>query len=264
MTEPSLHLHPRYHRWHVDPGVDWVEANTTWAHLDWQIPLDRAALVLVDVWDRHYLKDTAARAEEIIQQRLRPLVAACRGAGLAVVHAPSPKQAEGHPNWLRLDGWDAPAWPRDETWPPPAFRKREGAYARYRPPDEPRDGERQALRAGLRIHPDLEPAGQEPVVATGAELHRWCCSRGVLFLLFAGFNTNACILHRDYGTLDMDRRGYMVLIVRDGTTGMESAETHDGLWQTRGAVLLLEMFGRYSVTCDEIIAGLPAAGLPVR
>ena len=76
-----LHIRPRYHRWHVDPGVEWVESNTTHDHLDWSIPLSQAALVLVDVWDRHYLKDTHARAEEIIQQRLRPLVDRCRAAG---------------------------------------------------------------------------------------------------------------------------------------------------------------------------------------
>ena len=65
--ERVLRISPRYHRWHVDPGVEWVEANTGYAHLDWDISLSRAALVLVDVWERHYLKDTEARAEKIIR-----------------------------------------------------------------------------------------------------------------------------------------------------------------------------------------------------
>ena len=257
MSDAVLHIRPRYHRWHVDPGVDWLEANTTYAHLDWRIPLSQVALVLLDCWDRHYLKDTEARAEAIIQDTLRPLVDAARGAGLPIVHAPSPQQAQKHPNWLNLDGWDTPGHPDDDAWPPPAFRQRSGVFADYKLPKEPRDAEREAHRAGLTIHPDLQPAEGEAVVATGEELHGWCRAQGVLFLLFAGFNTNACILHRDYGTLDMSRRGYTVLIVRDCTTGMESAETHAELWQTRGAVLLLEMFGRYSVTADELVRGLP-------
>src|SRR6516165_8810304 len=58
-----LHVQPRYHHWHVDPGVEWIETNTGYAHLDWTIPLGQAALVLVDVWDHHYLKDAEARAE---------------------------------------------------------------------------------------------------------------------------------------------------------------------------------------------------------
>ena len=38
---------------------------------------------------------------------------------------------------------------------------------------------------------------------------------------------------------------------------MESFETHENLGQTRGAVLFLEMFGHYSLTSRELIAGLP-------
>ncbi len=72
-----------------------------------------------------------------------------------------------------------------------------------------------------------------------------------------GFNTNACILMRDYGTLAMGRRGYEIILLRDCTTGMESFETHENLGQTRGAVLFLEMFGHYSLTSGELIAGLP-------
>ena len=66
-----------------------------------------------------------------------------------------------------------------------------------------------------------------------------------------------CILARDYGTLAMHARGYEIIIVRDCTTGMESFETQEGLWQTRGAILLLEMTRRYSISSDELLAGLP-------
>ncbi len=256
MTEAAIRLRPRYHRWHVDPGVDWIESNTTYAHLDWTIPRDQCALVLLDVWNQHYLKDPEARAEAISRQRLRPLLQSCRTAGLPIVHAPSPPQAKEHPQWLQLQGWDEPSWPQDDSWPPRRFRRSEGEYAAYRQPDEPRDPEREAHRAGLRIHPDMQPEPGEPVVATGQELHLWCREKGVLFLLFAGFNTNACILHRDYGTIDMNRRGYTVVIVRDCTTGMESAQTHEALGQTINAILLSEMFGRYSVSSEEMISGL--------
>ena len=256
MAAEEIQLSPRYYRWHVDPGVDWVESNTSHAHLDWSIPRTQCALVLLDVWNQHYLKDTEARAERIIQQRLRPLLAACRQAGLPIVHAPSPGQAQEHPQWLQQPGWDEPSWPEDDNWPPQEFRRNEGEFSRYRLPDEPRDAERRAVRGGLQMHPDVQPVDGEPVIATGQELHLWCRDQGILFLLFAGFNTNACILHRDYGTIDMSRRGYTVIIVRDCTTGMESAATHETLGQTNNAILLSEMFGRYSITSHELIRGL--------
>ena len=111
---------------------------------------------------------------------------------------------------------------------------------------------------GKSMHPHVRPEDNEVVVATGEELHRYCREQRILFLFFLGFNTNACILTRDYGTIQMSKRGYEVILVRDCTTGMESFETSDQLLQTRGAILFLEMFGRYSVTSDELIAGLPA------
>jgi hypothetical protein len=91
--EPVLSVKPRYYRWHVDPGEEWLEKNTGYARLDWEIPVSQAALVVVDVWDRHYIKDPEERAERIIQERIRPLLTACRKAGLQIIHAPSPPRA---------------------------------------------------------------------------------------------------------------------------------------------------------------------------
>jgi nicotinamidase-related amidase len=102
----------------------------------------------------------------------------------------------------------------------------------------------------------VQPVGDEPVVANGDELHRYCQEHEILFLMFAGFNANACVLVNDYGTLAMFQRGYEVIIVRDCTTGMESFSTQAAQSQTTGAILFLEMFGKYSVTSDEIRTGM--------
>ena len=251
----TLSVHPRYYRWYADPGVEWLETNTDYATLNWNIPLSQAALVLVDVWQRHYIKDTEARAETIINSNLVPLVAACRRSGLQVIHAPSPPVAKLHPNWLKLVPASEMNTKRD-SWPPAAFRNLNGAYQAYSRPEEPREAERQSLPP-LTFHPKIVPVGKEAVVATGEELHRYCKQQGILFLIFAGFNTNACILSRDYGTLQMSNRGYQVMLVRDCTTGMESKYMQADLSQTTGAILLLEMFGQYSVASGEIIKGLP-------
>lgn len=251
----TLRVRPRYYRWHVDPGIEWLEANTDYAQLDWTIPLEQAALVLVDVWDRHYLKDAAARAETIINQRFVPLLAGCRSAGLKIIHAPSPPQAQRHPNWIGADRkLERSAVASD--WPPGEFRSKSGQFAAYARPVEPREPELAQLRSGLKIHQKVQPVGSEPVIATGDELHDLCRQAGILFLFFAGFNTNACILVRDYGTLAMSQRGYEVILLRDCTTGMESRETLPSLGQTNGAILFLEMFGQYSTTSNELLAGI--------
>jgi nicotinamidase-related amidase len=251
----TLHVRPRYYRWHVDPGVEWLEANTDHAHLDWMIPLPQAALVLVDVWDRHYLKDAEARAEAIINEKFVPLLAGCRRAGLKIIHAPSPPQAKQHPNWVGTAREPERPTPASD-WPPPEFRGKSGAFTAYGRPAEPREPELSLLRSRLRVHRQVVPVGDEPVVATGDELHDVCRKAGILFLFFAGFNTNACILVRDYGTLAMSQRGYEVILLRDCTTGMESSQSLPTFAQTNGAILLLEMFGQYSITSDDLLAGL--------
>jgi nicotinamidase-related amidase len=248
-----LHIKPRYHRWHVDPGVEWLETNTGYATLDWTIPLSQTALVLVDVWQRHYLKDTEERAEKIIQKNLVPLVDACRKEGMKVIHAPSSHVARQHPNWVKLVRPDEPLTKRD-NWPPEDFKHLAGEYKGYSRPHEPREAERQSLPE-LTFHPQIVPVSDEAVVANGEELHRYCKQNGILFLFFAGFNTNACILSRDYGTIQMSNRGYQVILVRDCTTGMETRDTQPTMSQTQGAILLLEMFGQHSITSEELIAG---------
>ncbi|HEY0666971.1 MAG TPA: isochorismatase family protein [Sphingobacteriaceae bacterium] len=250
----SLHIKPRYHRWHVDPGVEWLETNTGYKTLDWTIPVSQTALVLLDVWQRHYIKDTEARGETIIQEKLVPLIAECRKKGMPIIHAPSPPVAKIHPNWVKLVS-ENEMTPQRDNWPPRDFLNLSGQFQSYRRPKEPREAEKQSLPP-LRIHPDTQPLPNEPVVATGEELHRYCKKNGILFLIFAGFNTNACILSRDYGATQMSGRGYQVVLVRDCTTGMETKETQPTLSQTNGAILILEMFGQYSVTSEEMIKGL--------
>mgnify|MGYP002847624170 CR=1 FL=1 len=254
--EPTVHIRPRYYRWHVDPGIEWTETNTGYAWLDWEITLSQTALVLVDVWDKHYLADTAARTDEIIRQKIQPLLKVARQTGLQLIHAPSPRLAARYPSLRPF-----PNTPENRPgldWPPPAFRRKEGEYQRFALPFEPRGSERDALAATYRIHPAVEPENNDVVIATGDELHRYCTEREILFLFYAGFNTNACILLRDYGTLEMARRGYEIALLRDCTTGMESCHTHAELGQTRSAILALEMFGKYTVTSDELVTGLKA------
>lgn len=258
----SLHIRPRYYRWYVDPSVEWIETNTGYAELDWEIPISQAAMVLVDVWNRHYLKDTEVRAKAIVQEKIVPLLSACREAGLQIIHAPSPSLAKQHPAWVGLSKDDNTSVGRQEDWPPAEFRSKSGIYKPYARPVEPRGEERAKHVAALEMHPQVQPEGDDVVIATGEELHQYCKQKGVLFLFYLGFNTNACILLRDYGTLRMHERGYEIIIVRDCGTGMESFETHDQLWQTRGAILFLEMFGKYSISSEDLIAGLVGASEP--
>ena len=70
----TLRISPRYYRWHVDRGVEWLETNTSYNYLDWRMPVTQVGLVLLDLWQRHYLKDTEERTEKVIDDKLVPLL----------------------------------------------------------------------------------------------------------------------------------------------------------------------------------------------
>jgi len=254
-TDNVLRIRPRYYRLFTDPGVALAERNFGYRELEWEIPLDQAALVCLDVWNWHFAEETLARIEEITVGRIAPLVEACRHGGLQVVHAPAWPVAQKHPNWVNLipeEEKPRPAWPNSPAWPPAEFRRKAGAYARYARPAETQEADRNRHRETLRdFHPAVRPEGDEAVVAGGEELHRLCAQRGILFLFYIGFNTNACIVLRDYGTYAMLARGYEVILVRDCTTGMETHETLATLACTVGQIASLEQFGVYTVTADQ-------------
>lgn len=253
ISDEKLHVKPRFHNWIVDEDEEWLELNTGQAKLNWNIPVSQCALVLLDVWQRHYLKEPEERAEKIINEKYVPLLKKCREYGMEVIHCPSPQVAKTHPNWVKLMS-NAEMKPAPDNWPPKEFRNLSGQFTAFRRPSTPKEAERDSLTP-LTFHPKVVPVNNEAVIGYGEELHRYCKQKGILFLFFAGFNTNACMITRDYGALQMNYRGYQVSVIRDCTTGMESRESQAGLLQTNGALLFFEMFGQYTVSSDEIIYG---------
>ena len=260
----QLHIRPRYHRRHVDPGTAWEESNTGPARLEWDFPLASAALVLIDVWDRFFLQDTLRRQELIIRDRIVPLLEASREAGLQIIHAPEPRLAIGHPMRVSLPEAgstgsrqaDGSGPDPEDDWPPPDFRDARGRYRTFRAPDEPREGEILQLRAERTIHPMVEPRGNDVVVATGEEFHQFCRQRKVCVLFFLGFYTNICVLFRDYGMVAMKDRGYRTVLVRDCTTAIESAQSQADLGHTAAIVHLLELTDHCSISSEELAEGM--------
>jgi nicotinamidase-related amidase len=252
-----LRLRPRYYRIYTDPGVEVAERNYQYAFMDWEVPLEQVALVLIDVWNYHFASDTWERMEEVMEKNLIPLVAACRKWGLFIVHAPATPVAERHPNWVRLAPDFTVPSQRDPEWPPEDFVQRQGEYKPFARPYEPQDEDRKRMHDEVRdFHPKVKPVGDEPVVLNGQELHLLCKQRGVLFLFFAGFNTNACVIGRDYGVPSMEKRGYGCVLVRDATAGMETHETTRDATLTKATILNLEQFGTPTLGAHEIIDSL--------
>lgn len=241
------------------PDGNQREKDAYHAYTDWRIPLDQVALVCLDIWNMDIHQDMRERDDRITRERIVPLVKAARESGLRIIHAPSPPVARRHANWIQLEQ-DAPR--RESSgdspdWPPRSFREKTGEYARYASP------ERENMLLSWKFlddycdfHDLVRPESDEPVIATGEELHRLCAEKGILFLLFAGFHTPGCMTNRTYGMTAMRDRGYTCILVRDCTNGMESHETHDDQTSMIGTIAFLEQMQIYSIESGEVIDAL--------
>jgi hypothetical protein len=134
--------------YHMPQRSGMRESDFERASLHWSLPAERAALVLVDMWNEHYVLSHLERGGQITRERIVPLAQAFRDAGATVVHAPSPDCLHRYEQRLtRVEGTPAgPAVPpRPEPllpdWPPAEFRRKEGEFAGLGKPRDEKDAE---------------------------------------------------------------------------------------------------------------------------
>jgi nicotinamidase-related amidase len=235
-----LRVTVRYLAMHSLGPDDNVEANIWPVEERYEIDPARAALVLVDTWNKHPIRSHLAASGQLMRERIAPLLPAARAAGLPLVYAPSPDVATRYPQWRRRFGQRPATAAAGSAWPPPELRAREGEWARYRrqPPETP-PGYQGPFPDWWRwdaIDDAVAPEPDDHVVATGGELHELLAGWRTAFLFYVGFATNICVLHRDYGILAMGARGYLPILLRDCTVGIETRDTLEGHLTTRMAI----------------------------
>jgi nicotinamidase-related amidase len=257
----DLTLPVRFLRHGTDDGVECVEAEIVHEEREWSVPVAQSALVLVDCWAEHFIRTHQESSGRIMRETLAPVVAAARRAGVAIIHAPSPNYLDPYPQSVayasdRDLGLEPP--PPAPSWPPAEFRSRQGEYAAYARPPEPKVREWLKDMSRYRIAEVLAPQPGDYVIRTGEQLHRLLTHQRRLHLFYAGFATNMCILYRDYGTREMGRRGYNILLLRDCTDGIECRETREGRTQTQAAILSIEVGVGCSVTSTDFLQACAA------
>ncbi len=236
---------------------DNIEANI-WP-IEEAITIDptQVAMVLVDTWNKHPVKSHLESTGTIMRTLIAPLLHAVRSAGVPLIYAPSPDVAPLYPQWRRRFG-DRALTPRSPSvsWPPPELRARQGDFARYaRQPGETPPGYTGPYPECWRwdgIAEVIAPQDQDDVVATGDELNEVLTEHRAAFLLYVGFATNICVMHRDYGVLAMGARGYIPILIRDCTIGIESGDTLPEMLATRAAIHDVER--RYYTTTSSHVA----------
>lgn len=242
----------RYYRVYTNTDVPCNEENFHFVEKTLPIPVEQSALILVDVWSTHYINSWLQRATQITQQKIVPLIEAARKMGITVIHAPSPSVVETqHPECMPKTENNTQTHSPD--WPPPEFRSiyRQNELGRN---TEPRLGQAlERYKTELKISDLTKPQPNEPIIATGDQLHQCLTERKILHLFYAGFATNWCIINRDYGLISMYHKGYNIILVRDATTGVEFHDTVEQCTATEIAIREIETKYAWSTTTDHIL-----------
>ena len=235
-----LNLRVRYFQDSTPADLPCREESFIRREIDMPLPIDQTALILVDVWNVHFIESWIERAKKITVNAIIPVLNTARETGLTIVHAPSPPVAQ---QFSQLKRHTPPEPNTPPEWPPAEFRGRTGEYNIYRGPRSQPPGigvHWDKLASQLSISPSIKVEDDDFVIATGQQLHELMKARSILHLIYAGFATNWCVLGRDYGIRAMAGRGYNIVLLRDATTGVEFPDTLDKLFTTEISIREVE------------------------
>lgn len=218
--------------------------------LNWNA--SETAVIICDMWDDHYCKNSVSRLEAMIPAMNRVLTAA-RGLGVSIVHAPSGTMDmyEGTPqrermlaaphaeppvpiaNWCDLDPESEAALPIEDE----------------HPCDDEVVGERK--RRWTRQHSDLRIADEDGVSDDGQEIFNYFEQKGIANVVLMGVHTNICVLGRPFGIRQQVRLGKNVVLARDLTDSMYDPRDKPYVSHEEGTALVIQHIERY--WCPSIL-----------
>ena len=114
---------------------------------------------------------------------------------------------------------------------------------------------------GRAIHPLVSPLPNE-VVVDGPyerdELVQVLRKKGIQYLLYAGYATQMCVLHRPTGIIEMWKHGWAnrIILVRDATIAIEAPWSLEGELTHKVVVYMVETNYGMSTTVEEVIRAL--------
>jgi nicotinamidase-related amidase len=212
----------------------WVEAQ-----FEQTIVPAKTAILITDMWDKHWCKGATHRVE-LIAQRMEPLLALARDAGILIIHAPSETMDFYSNAPGRLLAENAPhAMPPPELTfteaPLPIDDSDEGCDT---PGDKPH-------KAWSRENEALTIAPGDVISDQGQEIYNVLKEHHIETVLFMGVHANMCILNRSFGVRQLSKWGLRCVLVRDLTDAMYNPASRPFVSHAAGTELVIEFIEKY-------------------
>jgi nicotinamidase-related amidase len=244
----NLELRTRVQLFHA--GNEWVAADVKQS-----FPAEKSAIIITDMWDKHWCRGATVRVGEIAR-KMEPLLEKARASGILIIHAPSDTMSFYADAPGRRLAEDAPhsAPPEELTLedPPLPIDSSDGGC------DTPGDKEHQAWS---RETPLLTIAPGDVISDNGTEIYNVLKQHHIGTIFFMGVHANMCILNRTFGIRQLTKWNMRCVLVRDLTDAMYDSSSRPYVSHAAGTELVIEYIERYwapTVTSAQMLAGLPA------
>jgi nicotinamidase-related amidase len=227
----------------------WIEASFTQ-----NLAPAKAAIVITDMWDKHWCRGATERVDQIAV-RMEPLLEKARAAGILIIHAPSETMdfyagSEGRKLAQSAPHADPPQTPPLHDPPLPIDDSNGGC-------DTPGDTEH---RAWIRETPRLTIAPGDVISESGTEIYNLLRERGIDTMFYMGVHANMCILNRSFGIRQLARWGIHCILVRDLTDAMYEPSSRPFVSHAAGTELVIQYIEQHwapTITSAQFTQALP-------
>jgi nicotinamidase-related amidase len=216
--------------------VEPYKGSGEWREVQLRQSLDpkKTAMVVCDVWDKHWCQGANRRVAEMAPGIDR-LITVARGRGVLIIHAPSGtmefyKNAPQRQAILAIPTAAAPP-PIELASPALPIDDSDGGC------DTPGDRTHKAWSRELAA---IRIAGSDLVSDNGAEIYSAFRARGITHMVLMGVHANMCILNRSFAIKQMTRWGIRCILVRDLTDAMYNPQKAPHVSHAKGTELVIQ------------------------
>jgi nicotinamidase-related amidase len=231
-------------------------ASDTWAEASFEQLLApaRTAIVITDMWDKHWCRGATERVGQIAL-RMEPLLERARTAGILIIHAPSETMdfyagSEGRRLAQSAPHVDPPEAAPLRDPPLPIDDSNGGC-------DTPGDTEHRAWSRETHL---LAIAPGDVISDNGTEIYNVLRQHGIDTVFYMGVHANMCILNRSFGIRQLARWGIHCILVRDLTDAMYEPSSRPFVSHAAGTELVIEYIEQHwapTVTGVQMMQALP-------
>jgi nicotinamidase-related amidase len=211
-----------------------------------------SAIIICDMWDKHWCKGATTRVEGLAR-RMEPVLEEARAKSILIIHAPSetmPSYANSPGRLLAEEAVhiDPPAMPLPmEKEPPLPIDDSDGGC------DTPGDKQ---YKAWHRETPLLKIEPGDVISDDGHEIYNVLQKHGTNTVLIMGVHANMCILNRSFGIRQLTKWGIHCILVRDLTDAMYNPASRPHVSHAAGTELVIQHIEKYwapSLLSDDLL-----------